>query len=171
MDKVNKISAFIVPLLSVDLNIDNNSILTFCKEQSKLEGRIHSNVGGWQSNDIQTDNFAYNNLLSKITYYANEMAKDIGLKDNLKLGNSWINVNGYKDYNSIHKHPYSLLSGVYYVATPENCGKIVFHHPAYEEMLYEEKNPMTGGANPSAPTLAEPCGEDGLPFDVSATWS
>jgi len=42
---------------------------------------------------------------------------------------------------------------------------------SYEEMLYEQKNPMTGSTNPSAPELGIPCGDGPLPLDVSATWS
>ena len=137
MDKVQKHSAFITPLLSVDLNIDNNAILKFCKQQSKLKGRVESNVGGWQSKDIQTNNVAYNELLSTITTYANEMANDIGLIDGLRIVNSWININDYRDFNEVHKHPHSTLSGVYYVSVPENSGKIVFENPAYESMIYD----------------------------------
>jgi len=137
MDKVQKHSAFITPLLSVDLNIDNNAILKFCKQQSKLKGRVETNVGGWQSKDIQTNNVAYNELLSTITSYANEMANDIGLKDGLRMVNSWININDYRDFNEVHKHPHSTLSGVYYVSVPENSGKIVFENPAYESMIYD----------------------------------
>ncbi len=137
MSKIKKHTAFITPLLSVDLDIDNNAILAFCKQQSKLEGRVKTNVGGWQSKDIQTNNVAYNELLSTITSYANEMANDIGLKDGLRMVNSWININGYKDYNLVHKHPHSTLSGVYYVSVPENSGKIVFQNPAYEDMIYD----------------------------------
>ena len=107
MSKIKKHTAFVAPLLSVDLDIDNNAILAFCKQQSKLKGRVETNVGGWQSKDIQTNNVAYNELLSTITSYANEMANDIGLKDGLRMVNSWININGYKDYNLVHKHPCS----------------------------------------------------------------
>ena len=137
MDKIKKHSAFVVPLLEVNLDIDNNSILSYCKQRSKLEGRIETNVGGWQSNDIHTDNVAYNSLLFKITSYGNEMAKDIGLMNGLKISNSWINVNGYKDYNLVHKHPHSILSGVYYVSVPKDSGRIVFENPAYETMIYD----------------------------------
>ena len=137
MSKIKKHTTFITPLLSVDLDIDNNAILAFCKQQSKLEGRVETNVGGWQSKDIQTINVAYNELLSKITFYANQMANDIGLKDGLRMGNSWININGYKDYNLVHKHPYSILSGVYYVSVPKDSGRIVFQNPAYESMIYD----------------------------------
>jgi uncharacterized protein (TIGR02466 family) len=137
MDKVNKLSAFVVPLLSVDLNIDNNAILAFCKQQSKLKGRVETNVGGWQSKNIQTNNVVYNELLSKITSYANEMANDIGLIDGLRIDISWININGYKDYNLVHKHPHSTLSGVYYVSVPKDSGRIVFENPACETMMYD----------------------------------
>ena len=44
--------------------------------------------------------------------------------------NFWININEYKDYNITHKHPGALISGVYYVKTPKDCGNIIFEHPS-----------------------------------------
>jgi uncharacterized protein (TIGR02466 family) len=90
-------------------------------------GAIISNRGGWQSPsdfylnesfDEYTD-YILKNALMSLTHY------DL----NFKLSNMWININGERDYNVIHNHPNSLISGVFWVKTPENCGSLIFHSP------------------------------------------
>ena len=46
-----------------------------------------------------------------------------------KIGNMWANINYPGGYNKPHIHPNSLYSGVYYVKTQENCGKIILYDP------------------------------------------
>jgi uncharacterized protein (TIGR02466 family) len=41
----------------------------------------------------------------------------------------WININNYKDFNILHSHSNSTISGVYYVKTNEKSGSICFQHP------------------------------------------
>ncbi|MAS97186.1 MAG: hypothetical protein CMO55_28685 [Verrucomicrobiales bacterium] len=43
--------------------------------------------------------------------------------------NSWGIINPKYGYNAMHNHPSSVLSGVYYIKAPENCGDIVFRDP------------------------------------------
>jgi uncharacterized protein (TIGR02466 family) len=38
-------------------------------------------------------------------------------------------VNGKFASNTLHNHPNSILSGVYYLQAPENCGGIFFSDP------------------------------------------
>ena len=44
----------------------------------------------------------------------------------MKCGQSLIKKNSY---NQAHIHPNNLLSSVYYVKAPKNCGKIIFNNP------------------------------------------
>ena len=46
-----------------------------------------------------------------------------------KLGNMWANINPPGGYNMPHVHPNSLFSGVYYVKTPPNCGRLICQDP------------------------------------------
>ena len=41
----------------------------------------------------------------------------------------WANINYQGGYNKPHIHPNSLFSGVYYVKTPKNSGKLVCNDP------------------------------------------
>ena len=45
------------------------------------------------------------------------------------LGNMWANINYPGGYNKPHVHPNTLFSGVYYIKTPPNCGKLICNDP------------------------------------------
>ena len=45
------------------------------------------------------------------------------------LGNMWANINPSGGYNKPHVHPNALFSGVYYVKTPPNCGRLICQDP------------------------------------------
>ena len=47
----------------------------------------------------------------------------------LQMSNLWFNINGYKDYNNLHDHQNSILSGAFYidVEEPDLMGNIEFH--------------------------------------------
>ena len=98
--------------------------LNFIYKKSK--GRVKTNVVGYQSNDLPSDEPLFASFLSAITNEVNQYAKEYGFVKELKLSNFWLNVNDYKNYNSLHTHPKSLFSGVYYVDIPKNSGLIIF---------------------------------------------
>jgi uncharacterized protein (TIGR02466 family) len=54
--------------------------------------------------------------------------------DEILITQSWLNVNPYLTSHSVHFHKNSVLSGVLYLNTGENCGDIRFHK---EEILIE----------------------------------
>lgn len=95
--------------------------------QKTTDGVVYSNHGGWQSpSDFYFDdsfsefsNYIVQNSLMALTHYNLEF----------KLNNMWININRKGDYNSIHNHPLSLISGVLWIKTPENCGSLIFQSP------------------------------------------
>ena len=132
-------SIFNTPVYWVDLKLDNKSLYKSSMSLSKSsKGRHVSNQGGWQSNNLElTNDSPFITLFTKVIEHGNIFGKDISYQGNqLSIDNIWVNINGYKDYNNIHHHPNVLLSGVYYVSVPENCGKLMFAHPAMELMQY-----------------------------------
>jgi uncharacterized protein (TIGR02466 family) len=52
------------------------------------------------------------------------------------IGTMWANINPRYGYNRPHVHPNTLWSGVYYIQTPPQCGRIVFREPRIEAMMY-----------------------------------
>lgn len=128
---------FSTPVWYEDLtNIDNKQIKKYCKTiSSKHKGRVLSNYGGWQSSDFNLNSFQHqelNALSNIIDQKIKECARFLNVKTDKKISvdNLWININYTGNSNLIHTHPGSFLSGVYYVSTPTDCGRIVFQHPS-----------------------------------------
>ncbi len=129
---------FSIPIASEYLNLDLITLKEFClRKKIEDKGRVISNEGGWQSNLLSLEEVELSDLYSIATKVASEFSKNIELKDELKLSNSWININGFKDCNIEHIHPLCLASAVFYIKVPENGGNIEFTHPAADTMCYD----------------------------------
>lgn len=95
--------------------------------QSKTKTVILSNRGGWQSPDnfhnqesfLDFKNYILNNTFQSLTLYNRRP----------RFCNMWININKKDNYNVSHNHPNSIISGVFWVKTPENCGLLKFENP------------------------------------------
>lgn len=118
------------------LSLNNKQIENYClKIKNKDKGQTKTNVGGWQSNDLIGNHKILNNLFISIIDNANQFGKYLNFKNKLSIDNIWININSYKDFNKVHCHPNSLISGVYYVKTPKDCGNINFVN-SNNDLLY-----------------------------------
>jgi len=107
--------------------VNNDEIKSWAYEKQKQDtGRVISNYGGWQSNDIQAGECsAIDKLIAHLNTEIKECANQVGLPE-LELYNLWVNINPSGSYNHLHNHVGSVLSGSYYVdATPEQ-GNIQF---------------------------------------------
>jgi len=95
--------------------------------QSMTDSVFLTNRGGWQSpSDFyqqesfsEFKNYILSNTFQSLTHYNHRF----------ELRNMWININKKDNYNEIHCHPASILSGVFWVKTPKNCGKLIFPNP------------------------------------------
>ena len=100
--------------------------------------------GGWQSVDNFLDTKICELLKKDLEEVIGKIKNSLNIVEELRIFNSWVNVNAKGSYNVRHIHPRSFLSGVYYLQTPENCGNIVFHSPLIaKEMIdpnYNELN-------------------------------
>jgi uncharacterized protein (TIGR02466 family) len=109
--------------------IDNESIKDYCLQtREKLPGTTISNRGGWHSKDILTPLPSdLEQLFSDMELFVNDVCRrHTGAE--LMFGNFWLNINNKHDYNLLHDHQKSILSGVYYVSVPEdNMGDLVLH--------------------------------------------
>ena len=113
-------------------HIDNDAFSDVCIDYaSRNEGRFISNKGGWQSNDIIGVE-SFEPLVNVIEEVANLLKGPFKLKDNAYLYASemWLNVNKPTNYNILHHHGDSYISGVYYVHVPPEAGKLWFRHPS-----------------------------------------
>ena len=99
---------FQVPVYQNELKIDNQSLSKYCIQLShKEKGRTISNIGGWQSNYFKENNnsMLIKNLWPNVKKHAIQFGKKINVDVKGNLGSLWVNVNGYKDTNSLHHHP------------------------------------------------------------------
>ena len=89
-------------------------------------GNFLSNQGGWQSHDFEIhkeDDILHNLLKNTLTSFPN-------IIDDQKITiDAWVNMNKPGDYNLKHDHPNCHLSGVLWIKTPKNSGKIEFDSP------------------------------------------
>tara|TARA_B100000745_G_scaffold266980_1_gene192519 strand:+ start:289 stop:852 length:564 start_codon:yes stop_codon:yes gene_type:complete len=123
---------FPVQIYEVKLELDTEKIQSYCKEyQSTHDSANKSNVGGYQSQDLQLNNPILQPLITKLEHHSSNFRGNTQV-----ISNMWFNINQYKDSNASHIHPFSVYSGVYYITTPENCGLIQFEHPAQDLLLY-----------------------------------
>jgi uncharacterized protein (TIGR02466 family) len=102
------------------------------EQQRDRQGEKWSNILGWHSvnNLHQRDRFAeFVNIVNvNVLEVANFLQWDLQ-KFSVNITTCWVIVNGKLASNSLHNHPNSILSGVYYLKTPENCGGIYFNDP------------------------------------------
>lgn len=59
---------------------------------------------------------------------------------------SWVNVNKYNDFHSVHNHKNSLLSGVVYINASPKCGEIVLYkndREIFPDINFDPENCLT----------------------------
>ena len=123
---------FEVPLYEVKLDLDTKNLEHFCKKHQTIDpGRELSNVGGYQSNALNLSEPILSPLLKQIQIHSSKFAKEFNNNEQ-NLSNIWFNISLFGNSNFSHNHPHSDISGVYYVKTPNECGDIVFEHPAID---------------------------------------
>ena len=115
-----------------DLDMDLQLIENHCyKLRSENKGRNFSNRDGWQSNDLIFPNILDNTAQTIVNAAATYFKQLKGKKEyDTILQNMWINISPKGAYNIPHVHPNSFLSGVFYIKTPKDCGRIWFIHPS-----------------------------------------
>ena len=118
---------FLTSIWSFDLDIDSEKECSRAYQvQQIIEGVKLSNCGGYQSNNLDLKQFfpeIYEQIKEKLKFISKETEMD------LKLGNSWLNINQTKDFNINHVHPGSAISAVLYLKSDKNSGNIVFKNP------------------------------------------
>ena len=94
---------------------------------------------------VSVDSYILNNdifknlrkeLLDKFNEYTNEVLNVNNDDIRFELNNSWIFRMDPGDHGAQHQHANSLITGVLYLETHENCGNIVFHKN-YENLFPE----------------------------------
>ena len=113
-----------------DIKLDNQQLANDIVAWSKQDkGVLKTNMNGWHSQTNMHEMPQFKLLVDELFKMQYEIYKQEWLDRDPKIGNMWANINYPGGYNRPHVHPNSLYSGVYYVKTPPNCGKIAFSDP------------------------------------------
>ena len=123
---------FAAPVLELDIKINNKKIIKALKQMQKQNpGRVISNAGGWQRENLDPKLDIFKPLTKHIIEASIEFAKNCKFKHGkYSISNLWANINNYRDYNDLHIHQHAMISGVYYLKAPKNCGNLVLRHPS-----------------------------------------
>ena len=140
---------FKVGVYKEKLIIDNDQLEKYSYSlREKGDNQIKkSSKGGYHSDNLNVDDLELQELLKDILLKSNLYSKHIGYEE-VTADNIWCNINSYKDFNALHCHPNSKISGVYYVKTPKDCGDIEFHNPSYHVLAQSGLSRPNGNYSP-----------------------
>ena len=113
-----------------DFKLDTNQLAQNITQWSKEDpGVTKTNVNGWHSQTNMNTKPEYKPLVDELFRMVHQVFKEEFLDARPALGNMWANINPPGGYNKAHVHPNAVFSGVYYVKTPANCGRLVCNDP------------------------------------------
>ena len=97
--------------------VDNQGIIDFAFDKKKVEpGTNRSNYGGWQYDITKGQCEALDDMFMKMEHAVNHVFNDVfKAQIDIGLANAWLNWNERGNTNTVHTHPGSLYSGVYYI--------------------------------------------------------
>lgn len=116
---------------------DLNARLTAAIRQLQAqdpEGMHRSNVkqaGAWHSQDDLKKLPEFEGLVNAVLASTQQMFDDLEFDADMEplLDNMWANVSPRHAFNRMHTHPGVIWSGVYYVQSPPDSGRIFFSDP------------------------------------------
>ena len=138
-----KVDMFKTPLFVFDLsnkkNINeiNKQFKQFVLNEELLKnGRIVSNIGGFQTKLVGKDFLPFFNFVNNINEEINKVLLILNYKNVISVTPTqcWFNINRKGHINNLHTHSGSDLALVYYIDIPKNNiegGSIIFNNPDY----------------------------------------
>ena len=112
----------------------HRKLISICDEIKEAEGRRVSNVGGFQSFDLNpsiVEETIGNFIRVSVREYLESILFDVD-SFNITIENYWLNVNNHGNSNLRHTHPFVDFACVYYLKAPENSGAICLVDPSSE---------------------------------------
>lgn len=128
----NQHNIFHVPIWGFMLNKEKYHAINYIEFLEEIESceptQKKSNFGGWQSRDNLHREGIFQELKKVLLLIANDIGKSQNLPE-LHMINMWGNINYKHSFNAAHTHE-GIFSGVFYLKTPSNCGRLIFQNPA-----------------------------------------
>jgi uncharacterized protein (TIGR02466 family) len=88
--------------------------------------------------DLPARDPAFDSLRKSLDKHVAAFSKEVGFDlagGKLKLDSLWVNVLPNGGVHSGHIHPHSVISGTYYVSTPEDAASLKFEDPRLAMMM------------------------------------
>jgi uncharacterized protein (TIGR02466 family) len=120
---------FEVSIWGSKIDVDNDSLSKHILYLEQTQQSDEGSTWGWKSGTLVDTIPCVTSLHTAIQTQIDLYAKQLALPQ-MKISSSWANVNNFKDFNMLHEHPGSVLSGVYYVNATIDQGPINFVNPA-----------------------------------------
>lgn len=98
-------------------------------------------TGAWHSATDMNRRLGFELFLDKIQKSLDQVFKEQHYDSGTcpYIVNMWANINPPGGYNRGHTHPGALLSGVYYVQAPTECGRLLFQDPRAQALVIPPK--------------------------------
>ena len=113
-----------------DVQLNNNQLAQDIINWSNQDkGVSKTNVKGWHSTTDMHNKPEYQTLVKELFNMQKDIYDNEHIDRNAILGNMWANINPPGGMNQPHIHPNALFSGVYYVKSPVNSGRLKIYDP------------------------------------------
>jgi len=113
-----------------DVQLDNDKLTQDIVNWSNQDqGLQKTNYKGWHSKTDMASKPEYQPLVNELMIMCKDVFKEEWLDREPILGNMWANINPKDGMNQPHIHPNSLFSGVYYVKSNPQAGRLKIYDP------------------------------------------
>ena len=113
-----------------DVKLDNNKlaqdIINWSNEDPEAQ---KTNYKGWHSKTDMHTKPESKSLVDELMTMCKDVFKEEWLDREPTLGNMWANINPRDGLNQPHIHPNSLFSGVYYIKSNPQAGRLRIYDP------------------------------------------
>lgn len=135
MEKLNSFNRlFDCPLFAHDhAGINDKQLKDYVYNlRDNSKGRIVSNSGGWQSDNVnlkapELSEF-FQTILIDLNFYFEQIGGNVRNKE-VMITEAWFNINEKNSFNWSHHHT-GFASGVYYIQADNDTGELVLEHPS-----------------------------------------
>ena len=113
-----------------DVELDNNKLTQDIVNWSNQDKGVQkTNHKGWHSTTDMGNKPEYQLLVTELLRMQKEIYDHEHLDRHARLGNMWANINPPGGMNQSHIHPNALFSGVYYVKSQPQSGRLKIYDP------------------------------------------
>jgi len=121
---------FPTSIFGKDIKLDNDKLAQdIINWSNQDEGVQKTNYKGWHSTVDMASKPEYQNLVNELMVMCKDVFKEEWLDRKPILGNMWANINPKGAMNQLHIHSNSLFSGVYYVKSNPQAGRLKIYDP------------------------------------------